>query len=336
MRAIFVSYRRDDTEGQAGRLFADLTHHFGPDAVFMDVAAIEPGRDFRRAIDQHVSSCGVLLALMGKHWLTAQDESGARRLNDPMDFVRLEIASALKRDIPVIPVLVHGAGMPRVEELPEDLKDLAFRNAVELTHARWDSDVQLLVKALRPHVQVTQAPPVPFLPSAPVASGSGRIIPTWAMIVGLVSVLVLAGGWYLWHQRTSEESQRQNATPEPIASPSVNASPSPTYRGLVGTWLTGTEALCTLVIQKDDGKNIVGSCDNVEFRHKFTGVYTTSSNIKITITRTDKDGRCTTSVNGSIEIVDSNTIDVSQEGWHGECGAISDPVKLRARRSSPS
>ncbi|MCK7496707.1 MAG: toll/interleukin-1 receptor domain-containing protein [Comamonadaceae bacterium] len=108
MRAIFISYRREDAEGQAGRLFDDLVIHFGEDAVFMDVAGIEPGRDFRRAIDEQVASCGVLLAVIGKNWCDAQDESGRRRLDDPMDFVRLETASALKRDIPVIPVLVRG------------------------------------------------------------------------------------------------------------------------------------------------------------------------------------------------------------------------------------
>ena len=118
MRAIFISYRREDTEGQAGRLFDDLVEQFGKDSVFMDVAGIEPGRDFRRAIDEQVSSCGVLLALIGKSWLDAKDESGRRRLDDAMDFVRLETGSALKRDIPVIPVLVRGASMPRADQLP--------------------------------------------------------------------------------------------------------------------------------------------------------------------------------------------------------------------------
>jgi hypothetical protein len=149
VRAIFLSYRRDDAEGEAGRLFDDLTSEFGTDRVFMDVAGIEPGRDFRKVIDQNVASCGVLLAMMGKGWIDAKDDAGRRRLDDPMDFVRLETASALRRDIPVIPVLVHGGRMPRSEQLPEDLKDLAYRNGVELTHARWDSDVQVLIKALR-------------------------------------------------------------------------------------------------------------------------------------------------------------------------------------------
>src|SRR5271170_6453501 len=152
MPRIFVSYRREDSEGEAGRLFDDLVSHFGEDSVFLDVAAIEVGRDFRKAIDESVATCGVLLAIIGKDWIDAKDEGGHRRLDDPSDFVRLETASALKRDIPVIPVLVHGAKMPRPEQLPEDLKELAYRNGVELTHARWRSDLDLLIKALRRHV----------------------------------------------------------------------------------------------------------------------------------------------------------------------------------------
>lgn len=117
----------------------------------MDVAAIEPGRDFRKAIDQSVAHCSILLAMIGKSWLNAVDDIGRRRLEDANDFVRIELASALRRDIPVVPVLVQGAKMPRADELPDDLKELAYRNAVELTHARWRSDVQLLVQALQPY-----------------------------------------------------------------------------------------------------------------------------------------------------------------------------------------
>ena len=149
MRGIFVSYRRSDSQGEAGRLFDDLVKHFGEDSVFMDVAAIEAGRDFRKAIEEGVTQCGVLLVMIGLDWLSAKDERGVLRLSDPSDFVRIETASALKRDIPVIPVLVRGAKMPSAEQLPDDLKDLAFRNGIELTHARWRSDIQLLVEALR-------------------------------------------------------------------------------------------------------------------------------------------------------------------------------------------
>lgn len=164
MSAIFISYRREDTEGHAGRLFEALKAHFGPDAVFMDVAGIKPGRDFRRAIDSNVANCDALLAVIGKGWLSAKDATGQRRLDDANDFVRLETISALKRDIPVVPVLVQAAVMPRKEQLPPEMEELAYRNAVELTHARWASDVQVLIQALE---EIVKKPDVPAGP-APV------------------------------------------------------------------------------------------------------------------------------------------------------------------------
>jgi len=115
----------------------------------MDVAAVAVGRDFRKAIDESVATCGVLLALIGPGWLDAKNERDELRLYDPGDFVRMETASALRREIPVIPVLVRGAKMPRPNQLPDDLKELAYRNCVELTHVRWKSDVKVLVRALR-------------------------------------------------------------------------------------------------------------------------------------------------------------------------------------------
>jgi hypothetical protein len=115
----------------------------------MDVTAIEAGHDFRKAIEEGVTKCGVLLVVIGPDWLNAKNERGTRRLDDPSDFVRIETASALKRDIPVVPVLVRGAEMPSAEQLPKDLKELAYRNCIELTHVRWRSDFQLLAEALQ-------------------------------------------------------------------------------------------------------------------------------------------------------------------------------------------
>ena len=171
MPAIFISYRRNDSEGEAGRLFDDLVEEFGENSVFMDVAAIEAGRDFRKAIDESVATCGVVLALVGKNWLDAKDENGKRRLDDPADFVRLETASALRRDIPVIPVIVRGATMPHADQLPEDLRDLAYRNCVELTHARWSSDLQLLLTALHRQLGVdkSEAPAQPEAAQRPAS-----------------------------------------------------------------------------------------------------------------------------------------------------------------------
>ncbi len=165
LRAIFISYRRNDAEGEAGRLFDDLVARFDDQSVFMDVHAIKPGHDFRKAIDESIDGCTVLLALIGPDWFTAKNAAGNasgnsdgnalahNRLEDENDFVRLEVGSALRRRIPVIPVLVRATKMPQPEQLPPDLKDLAYRNAVELTHARWKSDVQVLAEALRPYLE---------------------------------------------------------------------------------------------------------------------------------------------------------------------------------------
>src|SRR5579863_2817116 len=131
-RAIFISYRRDDSEGEAGRLYDDLVRVFGNDAVFMDVSGIHPGKDFRQAIEDNVAQCAVLLAVIGPVWASIIDATGVRRIDQLNDFVRLEIASALKRGVDVIPLLVHGARMPTPAQLPDDLQNLAYRNSLEL------------------------------------------------------------------------------------------------------------------------------------------------------------------------------------------------------------
>jgi TIR domain len=146
---IFISYRREDSEGEAGRLFDDLVRTFGDKSVFLDVVGIQGGRDFRKEIEKKLSGCGVLLAVIGPTWASSLDSDGLRRLDNPNDFVRLEIATALSRDIPVIPVLVRGAKMPRQDNLPPNLWDLPYRNSVELSHTRWNSDVTLLNTALK-------------------------------------------------------------------------------------------------------------------------------------------------------------------------------------------
>ena len=152
MTGIFINYRRDDAPGVAGRLYDHLAKDFQRRDLFMDVDAIKPGLDFIKQLDTQVSNCDVLLALIGPHWLTAKNKQGARRLDGVRDYVRVEIASALKRDIPVIPVLIDGAGMPSEEDLPDDLKNLARRHALELRHTRFAADADAIVSALKAHL----------------------------------------------------------------------------------------------------------------------------------------------------------------------------------------
>ncbi len=132
MPAVFVCYRREDSGQQAGRLFDHLVSHFGADQVFKDVDSIPLGHDFRKVLAAKVGQCDVLLALVGDQWLSALDAGGQRRLDDPADFVRIEIETALRREIPVIPLLVGRAGVPAVETLPPGLQDLAYRHGMPL------------------------------------------------------------------------------------------------------------------------------------------------------------------------------------------------------------
>jgi len=241
-RAIFISYRRDDSEGEAGRLFDDLVRAYGDDTVFMDVAGIQPGLDFRKAIDANVSGCGVLLAMIGPTWTSVADASGNRRLDNPSDFVRLEIAAALARSIPVIPVLVHSAKMPSQDQLPDDLKDLAFRNSVEITHARWNSDVALLIGALKSYVSVNTASQaetvhatVPVQLPAPQPSPSeSPAKKSWAPIwigIGVAAVIAVAAVLFVTMQGKSSPQPQPNITPAitttSAAAPATAASASP-------------------------------------------------------------------------------------------------------------
>ena len=145
---VFISYRRRETSGHAGRLYDRLAAHFGADRVFMDLR-MEPGVDFVKQIDEAVTSCEALLSLIGAQWLDMRDSHGRRRLDDPEDFARLEAEAALARaDVRVIPVLVQDAKMPAAEELPESLAPLARRHAIELSDERWDYDVGRLIEVL--------------------------------------------------------------------------------------------------------------------------------------------------------------------------------------------
>ncbi|HEV8553334.1 MAG TPA: choice-of-anchor D domain-containing protein [Casimicrobiaceae bacterium] len=147
MHGIFISYRREDAAGYAGRLYDRLAAHFGDERVFMDVEGIEPGADFFDAIERAVGSCEALIVMIGSEWLAA-DSAGHRRLDDPADFVRLETATALARGIRVVPVLVDGAVMPRADQLPKELAPLTRRQAVELSHKQWDATTAELIRTL--------------------------------------------------------------------------------------------------------------------------------------------------------------------------------------------
>lgn len=172
MNGIFISYRRDDAQGWAGRLADSLRHFLGRVRVFRDIDDIPPGADFDSYIRENVTSCSALVVMIGPNWLVATDAQGCRRLDDPNDFIRIEIATALEKQLLVIPTLVGGARMPVDEDLPEQLKRLSRRQAYTLSDERWNEDVSRLVRTLRPAL-------------------GRRVIPRWTQIATAIAILLL-------------------------------------------------------------------------------------------------------------------------------------------------
>ena len=129
---IFINYRREESAHIAGRLHDALASTFGRNKLFMDVDNIPVGRDFEDYLKSQVTACDAMLAVIGPNWIDGKNETGQRRLDNPDDFVAIEIGAALARNIPVVPVLVDGARMPKANELPDSLKLLARRQAVQV------------------------------------------------------------------------------------------------------------------------------------------------------------------------------------------------------------
>jgi hypothetical protein len=191
--SIFVSYRRDDSRHAAGRLLDRLRLTFGAHQVFMDVDNIAPGVDFVRAISDQVAGCDVMLVIIGPGWVDARDEYGRRRLDNPNDFVRVEVEVALDRGVLVIPVLVDGASIPFEDELPPSLRPLVRRQSVRLAHERFGSDADSLVKSLSGHVKPAGKSGAPRSPSATPTEGSVGLA-TLGLMIGFA---LWVGSWAL-------------------------------------------------------------------------------------------------------------------------------------------
>jgi formylglycine-generating enzyme required for sulfatase activity len=191
---IFINYRRGDDPGHTGRLFDHLQSAFEPDQLFMDVDSIAPGLDFVRVLEEQVSKCDVLLAVIGKGWIDARDAAGNRRLDNPEDFVRIEIEAGLRLGKRVIPVLVNDAEMPRADQLPETLNPLVRRNAVRLTHDRFRADTLGLIKALRAAFDATETMVRAPAAAEPNARRRLKRAPAIGVVMG-VAVLGLVGAW---------------------------------------------------------------------------------------------------------------------------------------------
>ena len=226
MGNIFISYRRDDSIATAGRMRDKLVQVFGRQRVFVDVDDIPHGRDFVKILEGKVAECDVLLAVIGPRWLDARDAKGNRRLDDRKDFVGIEVGSALQREaIAVIPILVDGARMPTADELPEPLKPLARRNAIELRNTQFGSDAERLIHSIRAATGETQ----------------GR---AWgkAVLALVVAGVLSGGGYFAWPivERMVKGPERVEPSPLPTT---ITASSSPSLAGQGGTKVEVAAAL---------------------------------------------------------------------------------------------
>lgn len=197
---IFINYRRDDSAANAGRLYDRLASHFGTDHLFMDIDQIAPGDDFIEVIHEKLRSVQVAVVLIGKHWLDMTDASGRRRLDNPDDFVRLEIVTLLERKIRVIPVLVGGTDMPESSQLPECLAPLTRRHAYEISNNRFHTDVDKLIQVLEKAMGMQMPSPPPARPDPPKP---------FTAILGVLAILLMASGLFQYFPWTAQETGTQ-------------------------------------------------------------------------------------------------------------------------------
>jgi hypothetical protein len=239
MSAIFLSYRRDDGSGYAGRLFDNLAKRFGRARVFMDIETLEPGMDFVAGIDRAIDACGVLIAIIGPNWIKAQDAERRRRLDNPNDFIRLEITSALTRDVRVIPVLVHNASMPPEQELPEPLRPLCRLQACEISDNRWEFDVRRLADVLEPLIAEPEESPMASSSAATAPAGVMRATTTpggksggrptgWLAVVAAVILAAGGGAWWLSQSTSTGQGPPElHVDPAPAVEPTLIEPPPP-------------------------------------------------------------------------------------------------------------
>jgi hypothetical protein len=251
-KKIFISYRVHDTAGETGRLVDALKQYFSDDQIFMDIENLEPGADFTEAIEKSLDTCDVFLSIIGPHWLGDRDGQNIR-INDPNDWVRLEVSTALQRNIRVVPVLVDGATLPKQEQLPQDLQPLLRRQAIEISNKRWRYDTDQLIRFL---VQTVGITPKKATQGGQPSATQQKPRKTWVYIgagFGLaILVLVILGSVLQQEEGTNktpsekepaavEESvlpTDQGTTTNPATSPNkpVSNNQSTTAINVSGTW----------------------------------------------------------------------------------------------------
>lgn len=276
MDGIFISYRRDDSRHAAGRLGDDLAEAFGPDKIFRDVESIAPGTDFEVALDEALAHCAVMLVVIGPRWLSITDHEGRRRLDQPEDWIRIEVARALARQVRLIPVMLEDTPLPNAADLPDDLRGLVRRQTLPLSDGRWRGDLQRLVEALGRIPGLTPLPshgagPVGARPVAPAplpASASPLPSPSSVLTAppppasskkGLWTGVALGAGGLLVLASIASPSPPE---PAPAPAPAVNPTqwvaappgPAPAAVGNAAVTLTPPDQLKAVADQALQGQ----------------------------------------------------------------------------------
>lgn len=236
LQAVFISYRRSNASGNAGRLYDTISAYFGEDSVFMDVDSIGPGEDFEDVLERTLSECRAVVVVIDPDWLTITGREGRRRLEDPQDYVRLEIQHALASRVRLFPVLVDGALMPSPEDLPQSLRGLARSQATEISSSRYRYDVGRLLKALEPVVSHDRTAPTTPLPSEGRAGSHGIL--GWRkhpVILSLGAVLIIASVIIFWNMQGA--STLRWSTLEPLPAPPLEGAGVTSFQSRL--WVAG-------------------------------------------------------------------------------------------------
>ena len=260
MPRIFISYRREDSAGHAGRLIDRLRRDFGSDSVFIDVDNIHLGHDFKQELEKAVALCNVMIVVIGKMWLDCQDPiTGTRRIDSKEDWVRFETVEALNRRIPVVPVLVQGAKIPKKKKLPEDLQALSDRQAATLSDEHWEASTSELVRRL---TQLSGKSGPKYWLAWPYRSAS---------IVAVVTMVgVFAAAWTIWWSNSSEEQAPGTSEPQVTVPPASQSGLFETHKAIGGVWYEA--AFSAYITFSPDG-----SVSGTYYQHPFNGNWTPRS-----------------------------------------------------------
>jgi len=233
--SVFINYRRGEDQAAAGRLYDQLEAAFTRDRIFIDVDNIPPGRDFTEELSSRVAQCDIFLAVVGRNWADVVDVDGGRRLDNPNDWVRVEIESAQRLGKHIIPVLVNGAEMPRPERLPESLQPFTRRNAARLTHERFRADVQALIAAIaklreaaRAEAKAQEAGAPAPRPAAAVAVAGRRLRPLAFSALAAFALFAAVTGFVAWRSASVPPTAAESPGARAVASAPASASASPT------------------------------------------------------------------------------------------------------------